>query len=97
MIHGATLDAAFVDALDAASKVSLALLLAAYVCLSRVKELQSLCVLQPISPLLFKQGPPPGPDRLIRKLEGRIILNKAPREWEQEEKTEERHRSRKQV
>ena len=39
MIQGATLDAAFVDPQHIASKVSLTLQVAVYVCLSRVKEL----------------------------------------------------------
>ena len=83
MIQGATLDAAFVDPQDVASKVSLTLQIAVYVCLSRVKELLSLCVLQPFSPLLFKRGPPPGPHRLMRKLEGTLTADAAMEEWRQ--------------
>ena len=63
MIQGATLDAAFVDPQDVANKVGLTLQIAVYVCLSRVKELLNVCVLQPLSPLLFKRGPPTGPHR----------------------------------
>ena len=81
MIQGATLDAAFVDPQDVVSKVSLTLQIAVYVCLSRVKELSSLCVLQPFSPLLFKRGPPPGPHRLMRKLEGALTADAAMTEW----------------
>ena len=64
-------------------KVSLTLQVAVYVCLSRVKELLSLCVLQPFSPLLFKRGPPPGPHRLMRKLEGTLTADDAMEEWRQ--------------
>ena len=86
MIQGATLDAAFVDPQDVASKVGLTLQIAVYVCLSRVKELLSLCVLQPLSPLLFKRGPPPGPYRLIRKLDRNdpLTTEAALDEWRQE-------------
>ena len=47
MIQGSTLDAAFADLLDAASKVSLPAQIAAIVCLSRVKLLRGIVVLQP--------------------------------------------------
>ncbi len=85
MIQGATLAAAFVDMLEACTKVSLVLQIAAYVCLSRVKTLASICVMQPFSPLLFSRGPPKGPDRLIRKLRGDITVEEALDEWRQGE------------
>ena len=85
MIQGATLDAAFVDLLNAASKVSLPAQLAANVCLSRVKHLSSIVVMQPFSPLLFARGPPAGPDRLLRKLRGDISAVQAIEEWLQDE------------
>ena len=50
MIQGASLDATFVDAQEASSNVSTTLQIAAYVCLSRVKELRGISVLQPFSP-----------------------------------------------
>ena len=81
MIQGATLDAAFADPQDVGTKVSLTLQIAIYVCLSRVKELVNLCVLQPLSPLLFRQGPPPGPHRLLRKLEGTLTTEAEIDEW----------------
>ena len=86
MIQGATVDAAFADPQDVAIKVGLTLQIAMYVCLSRVKELLSLCVLQPLSPLLFKRGPPPGPHRLIRKLDPNdpLTTEGALDEWRQE-------------
>jgi hypothetical protein len=58
MIQGATLDAAFYDGQDAGSNVGEDGQVAAYVCLSRVKDLEHVAVLQAFSPLLFKQGPP---------------------------------------
>ena len=53
MIQGFTLDAAFADLQDAGGKVSTTAQIAAYVCLSRIKQLKHICVLQPFSPLLF--------------------------------------------
>ena len=84
MIQGATLSAAFVDMLEVCTKVSLILQIAAYVCLSRVKTLGSICVMQPFSPLLFNRGPPRGPDRLIRKLQNKISPEEALDEWRDE-------------
>ena len=81
MIQGATLNAAFVDPQDAGSKVSQTMQTAAYVCLSRVKELQKICVVQAFSPLLFTRGPPTGPNRLMRKLAGLITTQHASAEW----------------
>ena len=89
MIQGATLEAAFVDAQGADSKVSLVTQIAAYVCLSRVKELSKICVLQPFSTLLFTRGPPTGPHRLIRKLEGSITTEQASDEWWNENSNEQ--------
>ena len=58
MIQGATLEAAFYDGQDTGHNVSMETQVAAYVCLSRVKELRKIAVLQPFSPLLFTQAPP---------------------------------------
>jgi hypothetical protein len=58
MIQGASLEAAFYDGQDSSSSVSMDSQVAAYVCLSRIKEMQKLGVLQAFSPWLFKQGPP---------------------------------------
>ena len=81
MIQGTTLEAAFVDLQEACSNVSSALQIAGYVCLSRIKELRRICVLQPFSPLLFTRGPPAGPERLIRKLEKKITVEQCFEEW----------------
>ena len=81
MIQGATLDAAFVDPQDAGSKVCQTMQTAAYVCLSRVKTLLKICILQPFSPLLFTRGPPDGPHRLLRKLAKHITTKQASDEW----------------
>ena len=89
MIQGATLDAAFVDAQDAGSKVSQTMQTAAYVCLSRVKELLKISVLQPFSPLLFTRGPPGGPHRLMRKLAKQITTQQASNEWWKEQSNEQ--------
>ena len=58
MIQGATLEAAFYDGQDVASNTGGEAQIAAYVCLSRIKELDKIAVIQPFSPLLFKRGPP---------------------------------------
>ena len=58
MIQGATLEAAFYDGQDVASNIGGEAQIAAYVCLSRIKELDKIVVIQPFSPLLFKRGPP---------------------------------------
>ena len=55
--------------------------IAAYVCLSRVKRLLSICVMQPFSTFLFALGNPAGPERLIRKLSGQITEDEAIHEW----------------
>ena len=88
MIQGATLDAAFADLQDAGCRVSTIAQIAAYVCLSRVKQLQHICILQPFSPLLFTQGPPAGPDRLVRRLSQQITVEEAQTEWEAEYDTD---------
>ena len=56
MIQSATLDAAFADFQDASSRDSRAAQRAAYVCLSRVKTMDSIQILQPFSALLFARG-----------------------------------------
>ena len=91
MIQGATLAAAFWGCQDAASIVSMASQISGYVILSlsRVKALLSIFILQAFSILLFCRGPPPGPDRLIRKLSGEITTEQALEEWKQEEEPDE--------
>ena len=81
MIQGATLEAAFVDLQHSSSKASMTSLIAAYVCLSRVKRLQNICVMQPFSPFLFALGNPAGPERLVRMLSGEITELQAIHEW----------------
>ena len=81
MIQGATLDAEFCDAQNANGRVSTACQIAAYVCMSRVRELSKICVLQAFSLLLFTSGPPKGPDRLLRKLSGQVTSDAALEEW----------------
>lgn len=66
MIQGATLEAAFFDGQDTGSNVGENSQIAAYVCLSRIKQLLCIGVLQPFSPWLFKQGPPKATPTLKR-------------------------------
>ena len=86
MIQGATLDAVFCEMQDAGGKSRDAQILA-YVGASRVRLLSRIYILQPFSPTLFTQGPPKGPDVLLRKLEGSITPIEALREWETPEDT----------
>ena len=79
------MDAEFADAQEVIGKVSVASQIAAYVCFSRVKLLSGIYVLQAFSPLLFSRGPPKGPERLIRKLSGRITASEALEEWEHDD------------
>ena len=81
MIQGATLEAAFADLQEASCNVSSALQIAGYVCLSRIKELEKICILQPFSPLLFTRGPPAGPQRLIQKLQKEMTIEECFEEW----------------
>ena len=55
--------------------------IAAYICLSRVKRLQSMCVMQPFSTFLFAKSNPAGPERLVRKLSGQITEDETIHEW----------------
>jgi hypothetical protein len=84
MIQGATLDAVFSDAQEAGGTVSMPAQIAAYVSFTRIKELCQICVLQPFSPWLFARVPPSGPERLIRKLSGKISSDEALEEWIQD-------------
>ena len=81
MIQGATLEAAFVDLQQTSTKATMTSQIAAYVCLSRVKKLRNICVMQPFSTSLFTQGNPRGPERLVRKLSGQISAEDASTEW----------------
>ena len=62
------MDAAFCEAMHAALKVNAVALVAAYIGASRVRKLDKIYSLRPFSPVLFAQGPPKGPDILLRKL-----------------------------
>ena len=85
MIQAATLEAAFVDLQDSSNKASMTSLMTAYVCLSSVKRVQNICVMQPFSPFLFALGNPEGPERLIGMLKGEITDKQAIGEWAKEE------------
>ena len=89
MIQGSTLAAAFWGSQYAAGRVSMACQISGYVILSLVKALLCIYILQAFSILLFSRGPPPGPDRLIRKLSGEITTEQAMDEWLQEEGSDE--------
>ena len=81
MIQGATLDAVFCEMQDSSGKSKDAQILA-YVGASRVRLLSRIYILQPFSPTLFTQGPPKGPDILLRKLTGEITPQEALVEWD---------------
>ena len=77
MIQGQTLDAAFADAQEVQTTPSSEIHIASYIGLSRVKEMQNIWVLQPFSPLIFRQGAPKGPAILMQKLRGEITADQA--------------------
>ena len=81
MTQGATLEAAFADLQHWSSKASMTSQIAAYVCLSRVKQMQNICVMQPFSTFLFALGNPDGPERLVKKLSGQLTADQAISEW----------------
>ena len=81
MIQGATLEAAFADLQHSPSKASMTSQIAAYVCLSRVKRLLNICVMQPFSTFLFALGNPDGPERLVKRLSGQLTADQAIYEW----------------
>ena len=72
MVQSATLDVAFADFQDARSIFSRVAQRVVYVCLSRVKTMDSIQTLQPFSTLLFARGAPTCSKRLIRKLSNEI-------------------------
>ena len=86
MCQGQTLNAAFVDALEAWKSVNLDGAVQVYVMLSRVKLLANLVIMQPFSPWLFKQGSPLGPDILMKKLRGDIKPEQVTSEFETAER-----------
>ena len=81
MIQGASLDAAFWVSQDVTARSSSQCQIAGYTVLSRVKTQTGMYILQPFSKTLFTRGPPLGPDLLIRKLSGRLTVEKVIEEW----------------
>ena len=65
-IQGATLEAAFAELQHSSSKPPMTSMIAADVCVSRVRQVQRICIVQPFSPFLFALGNPEGPHRLLR-------------------------------
>ena len=80
MIQGATLDAVFCEMQTTGSSRRDAQILA-YVGASRVRLLSRIYILQPFSPTLFTQGPPRGPDLLLRRLLRQITPEQAKEIW----------------
>ncbi len=87
MIQGATVEAAFADLQHCSNKPDMTSMIAEYVCLSRVKPMQDICVMQPFSTSLFGLGNPEGPERLVRKLSRQITAEQAIQEWSTSEET----------
>ena len=56
--------------------------IAAYVCFSRVRKSNRVCILQPFSPFLFRQGPPKGPSRLLRLWKRECTFEEMLEEWQ---------------
>ena len=81
MIQGCSLLKAFADLLGVESEPTVSSQIAGYVCLSISKELEGFILLQPFSPFLFRMGQLDGPDRLLRKLRGEIIMDQCDAAW----------------
>ena len=80
VIQGQTLDAAFADAQEVQTSPSSETHIVSYIAFSRIKDMIKMCILQPFSPFLFRQGAPKGPAILMRKLRGEITAQEAANE-----------------
>ena len=83
---GTTLRATQSDLLEWQRKPSREDMQKAYINESRVSTIDSLLIVQPYSPQLFRQGELPGPTILMQVLRGDLETNGAKRLWEQVEK-----------
>ena len=68
--QGATLNAAIVDCLEMDQTPRALDMLTSYVSLSRVRQADTLLLMQPYAPALFQRGCPPGPHLLMQRLRG---------------------------
>ena len=66
----------------------------AYINISRVEKADGLLIAQPFAPMLFRQGPLPGPTLLMEFLRGNLKeedLQRAWEEWDAKKATEDLH------
>ena len=75
MVQGANLDAVVADCGDLFDNSALKDMLASYVALSRVKRAETLLLLRAFCVQLFRHGPPPGPQCLMKLLRARLVSN----------------------
>ena len=73
MLTGATLDAANGDAGEFHETPTREGGLRAYITVWRVEVADNLNIVQPYAPMLFRQGPQPGPHLLMEFLRGKIV------------------------
>ena len=72
LCQGRTENTVIVDCLEAGREPKLDDMMGGYVANSRTREMENLLIMQPFSPALFNQGPPPGPTILMSLLRGEI-------------------------
>ena len=72
LVQGMTLDALIAELGDVLDRPALKDMLAAYVTLSRARRADGLLLLRAFSSFLFQQGPPPGPECLMKLLRSRL-------------------------
>ena len=85
---GTSLDACIGDLLDWYQKPQKEAAVRGYIIKSRVRVTDNLLLAKPYNPMLFRQGPPPGPKWLLEVLRG-MPRKEALRQWTQEEEAEE--------
>ena len=92
MIQGQSLRAAFVDvgSNDGTEDSTEEQYLKAYVMLSRAKVLDNLWILRPFAKDLFHQGPPTGPNILMKKLKNELSWDQVHAEFDKAAEKDDR-------
>ena len=82
---GESLEVATGDLLEWHRRPSHESMLRAYIIKSRVRDVANLLIVQPFSPVLFRQGVLPGPDLLLRRQRREITVKELKRLWKDHE------------
>ena len=82
---GESLEVATGDLLEWHRRPSHESMLRAYIIKSRVRDVANLLIVQPFSPVLFRQGVLPGPDLLLRRQRLEITLKELKTLWKDHE------------